>query len=203
MSEQYMQSIATDITLISIALLASTLVVIGHIWKKFLYLYEHSSLAEWDAIRVPAFISILGLIVVSAIMMFGGSIHSNLLPVVIVVTSVVFCLIVVTYTHVRAKDESPDKRDGSHQSSLLFAYSIILFLFGFTIASLAISMMTSVGTALDIGQGPYEQSNFEGSRWTLGTAVVLFTAGLATLAYAKVIEFLNLRRSRERDNARN
>ena len=203
MNEQLMQYIATNIMLISLGLLASTLILISQSWRGFLDSYGKSSRESRKPFKVPLlFISGLS----SAVFLttiYIGSWNAALLPaagfavLIIFLISMAIVLLVDGLSRL-LRGQPLILHRSSHTSSTEFAdttllsYTLAIFFLSWTLLCVVFAMVGSINTAVDVVVSTNTKDNFEFSRWSIIVATSSLGMALLSQGFAAFIKFMEL-----------
>ena len=199
-----MQDISASIVVISIALLATTLVLISPTWRGLLSYVQLLSAEGWQDIKTPLFYAL-----VLSTLVFGAAVAMGIVGPVLVQSVVLLvmmgiCVLGICYFIVislwRFVRRQPLIDGGQPQQSDLeswekygaMAYTASLAHLVLAAALLAICMLESIDTAVDISLGPNTQDSFEFARWTIRAAIPAFFVGLLLLGCGKFVDFWRL-----------
>lgn len=194
MEVQSAQTTATNIILISIALIAAALIVVSPAWRSYsLYrgTLSASALAEtrWPLILVV--VSGVFLWANIAMGLFGVHIVQNVGVLALIVfggLAVVYICCAVGWRCWRDRSWrslwSPSTGRGPQEPGQIayWAYASALFLLLMTICLAFGSMISAMDTALEIPFGQNIQRDFEMARWFLRGAIPTFGFSLLTMA---------------------
>ena len=199
-----MQVVAANIVVISVALLATTLVVLSPTWQGFLRYIGLLSAQSRREIRTPLYYS-LG---VSAAV-FGSVIAMGIVDPYLVQSAAFFVMlglavlgigyIAVLFTwnllrHRRfprfRRSEEPEVKPWEKAGTLAYTLSLVHLVFAAFL--FAVCVIGAIDTTVGISLGPNTAEDFDFSRWTLRAATMAFFFGLLLFGFGRFVDFQRL-----------
>ena len=194
-----MREVASDIILISIGLLAATLIMVGPTWNRFLTCREQTS-SEGRGMIFRSFLTALGLAVFvlapTTIALWinpDGWIYE--LPyiyfilgiVVIIVFLPIAVILALKWVLDRVRNRPAEKRQKSPDFSKEIGVSSAITFFVLTIMVLTFTMLSSIDVAIGVSLGMSDQQdNFEFARAMVRTIPAFFIGGLLFLGMSYI-----------------
>lgn len=201
MEPQIMREVASDIVLISIGLLAATLIMVSPTWKRFLTCWEETS-PEGRRMIFRSFVtaSIVGLFVLGP-PMFALWISPEgwfyELPYIGFILSIVVILVLGPFALIsalkiiwdklrnRPVSENPERPDFTKEIGVSSAITFFLL----TLFVLTFTMLAAIDVAIAVNLGIGDQrDNFETARALVRTIPAFFIGGLLFLGMSYVVD---------------
>jgi hypothetical protein len=191
MTDPTVRQIASDITLIAIALLAVTFVLLSLTWKGFLQRWLKMPSEQRKPLVKTSFILMIPIIlplgVTTAIGTYWPTIVRASYILVMILLAIIATLYILfvgfrkmfRYLLRKQKGLSPIKID-----SIAIVYSCSLMLLAMSVFCNAFALIGTINTAMDIHISQYEPQDFNLARWLLTDAVLFFVTGMFASAYA-------------------
>ncbi len=191
MNDPALRQIASDISLISIALLGVTFILLSIAWRGFLQRWLTMPREQRRPLVRASFIMILPIllpiVVATAVGAYWPTLVQTSYILVIMLLAVIATLYIVfvgfrklfRYLLRKQGEPVPIKLDGTS-----IVYSCALMLLAIAVFCNAFALLGTINTAMDINIGPFQPENFNFARWLLTDAVLFFVGGMFTTGYA-------------------
>ena len=203
-----MQATATNIVLISIALLATVLIVLPHAWRGFLKSDQVLSRESKRKIRAPVLLvagfSVAGAIALMSMGRLGPDFVAGAVLLIscgVAVLALVYAAVIAVWHRIerqhnknvcqvpRTTVESSTDADGQFITVFYAGALVQLFL---TLVALSMSMLGPIDAAVDISLSNTDQ-NFDDSRWAIRTAIIFHLLALLFIGAVKYVEIWHKR----------
>ena len=198
---QTLREVASDIILISIGLLAATLIMVGPTWNRFLTCWEQTS-SEGRRMIFKSFVTAFGLAIFvlapTTIALWVNPygwfyelpyIYFILGIVVIIVLVPIAVFLVLKWVLDRLRNRSKEKQQENPDFSKEIGVSSAITFFILTIFVLTFTMLSAIdiaiGISLDVGT---QQENFEFARAMVSTIPAFFIGGLLFLGMSYIAD---------------
>jgi len=191
MNDPALRQIASDISIISIALLGVTFILLSIAWRGFLQRWLTMPREQRRPLMKASFIMMLPILfpvgVASVIgaywptLVQGSVMLFMMLSAVIATIYILFTGFRKLYRYILKKqgEPVPIKLDGT---AMIYSYSLMLL--AIAVFCNAFALIGTIQTAMDIDIGPFQPENFNFAKWLLTDAVFFFVTGIFTTGYA-------------------
>lgn len=194
MTAEQMRTIASDIVVISIALLGVTFILIALAWKGFEPRFAVLTRDQRRAILRILLVTNIPTLAPMAIVTVVGVYAPDMVQVSYFLVFLVLTAMALVYLlavgvqrllrHLSSRKANQPPAIKPNSTTLLYTYSLLLL----TIAIFCVvfSLTGTITTALQLNSGPYQMQTFDLARWLLVDAVSLLVIGMFCLAVSFV-----------------
>jgi uncharacterized membrane protein len=191
-----MTDIATNITIISLALLAVVFILIALAWKGFENRFIRLSSDDKKLLGSTVLIPLVPILLLMVVTTWVGTYSPSLVPASAFLTMLGLAAISVLYSAIigikkliniifRKKKTS---KNVSKIDELTVLYFMSLIFLGLTVFLCLFAILASMSTAMDLNMGGYQSQDFNSAKWLLSDAVMLFVSGTLGTGYSYLID---------------
>lgn len=193
MAENEIRQIASDVTVISIALLAVAFILIATSWKGFEKRFLQLDADERKELLNRCFASVIPTLIIFAVMTWVGvNLPSNQFYSSMTLVFLGFCAIAIIFliaTGIRRLIQVKrqiTKRMKLDETTTL--YFICVMFIAISILCCLIAILGSISSALEINFGADQTKSFLEARWLLLDAITFFISGTLGTGVAFIVE---------------
>lgn len=195
MNDPALRQIASDISIISVALLGVTFILLSIAWRGFIQHWLTMPREQRRPLVRVSFIMILPILlpigVASAVGAYWPTLAQSSVMLVMMLLAVIATIYILfsgfrkLYKYLLKKqgEPVPIKLDGT---AIVYSYSLILL--AIAVFCNAFALLGTINTAMDMYISPFQPENFNFARWLLIDAVLFFVSGMFATGYAYLDE---------------
>jgi len=178
-------NVASNITLISLALLAVVFILIALAWKGFENRFISLSSDEKKLLGKTVLIPLVPILVLMVVTTWVGTYSPSLVPASAFLTMLGLAAISILYSiiigikkfinFIFRKRKSSKTANKIDETTVLYFMSLIFL--GLAVFLCLFAILGSMSTAMNLNMGGYQSEDFNSSKWLLSDSIMLFICG--------------------------